>query len=215
MALIKTFSFLFAFLFLVSCGKGGSSANAVTDSFTEDNEAESRDASGAVIFDVNTVMFGFSSKQEEKILQAAELIKKIVISDVFKKKVLNYTYNGKKTFVDNGGLSNKQVYLRILKGAEKMTNLGNNRTMDLEIELYTDLESNTIGYTYPNIVRIFMNRKYFNKFQPYQVADNMMHEWLHKLGFKHEVEATPSRRHSIPYAVGYIIKNLARTADFQ
>jgi hypothetical protein len=55
-----------------------------------------------------------------------------------------------------------------------------------------------------------MNRKYFNKFRPYQVADNMMHEWLHKIGFSHAVKSTPERPYSVPYAVSYIVKGIAR-----
>ena len=55
-----------------------------------------------------------------------------------------------------------------------------------------------------------MNRKYYNKFRPYEVADNMMHEWLHKIGFNHTVKPTPERPFSVPYAVGYIVKGIAR-----
>lgn len=161
-------------------------------------------------FDVNAQTFGFSRSQDEKVQAASALIRQIVASEEFKQKVLNYTFQGKKQFFDNLGLTNEEIYQKIMEGSEKMTGLGKNATMDLELELYTDHESNTIGYTYPNIVRVFMNRKYFNKFRPYEVADNMMHEWLHKIGFDHSVKVTPERRHSVPYAIGYIVKAMAR-----
>lgn len=190
MAVTKSFSTIFFVLFFASCTQSHASVDSPK-------------------FDVNPVMLGFTSKQEEKVHLAAELIRKVVASEAFKRKVLNYTYRGKKAFVENGGLTNQQIFQRILQASEKMTGLGNNRTMDLELELYTNHDSTTIGYTYPNIIRVYMNRKYFNKFKPHQVADNMMHEWLHKIGFGHQVKATPSRKHSVPYAVGYIIKSLA------
>lgn len=161
-------------------------------------------------FDVRTNLIGFTPGQENKIRSASGLIRKIVRSKEFKDRVLTHTWKGKKQFAENGGLSNTEIYQKILEGQEKMTSFGVNHTMDLEVELYTDYDSITIGYTYPSIVRIYMNRKYFNKFRPYQVADNMTHEWLHKIGFVHPLKATPERPYSVPYAVGYIVKGIAR-----
>jgi hypothetical protein len=54
-----------------------------------------------------------------------------------------------------------------------------------------------------------MNTKYFYVYTPYQVAGNLTHEWLHKLGFDHDVASTPARPYSVPYAVGYILRDLA------
>jgi len=187
----KTMCFLFIVLFFISC--------------TQAHALES-----AENFDVRTTLIGFTSGQEKKINSASKLIRKIVRSDRFRERVLNHQWNGKKRFADNGGLTNEQIYQKIIDGSERQTRLGKNNTMDLEIELYTDHDSITIGYTYPSIVRIYMNRKYFNKFRPYQVADNMMHEWLHKLGFTHAVKNTPERPFTVPYAVGYIVKGIAR-----
>jgi hypothetical protein len=183
--------FVFIVLMLISCGR------AHAKSISTD-------------FDVRTTLIGFTQTQEKKLNAASKLIRKIVRSKEFREKVLNHTWEGKKTFANNDGLTNEEVYKKILEGAEKMTNLGPNNTMDLEIELYTDLDSITIGYTYPNISKIYMNRKYYNKFRPYEVADNMMHEWLHKIGFDHPVKPTPERPFSVPYAVGYIVKGIAR-----
>jgi hypothetical protein len=211
---MKTFFVLFLVLFFASCGKsdGGSHVEAAetqTGIVVEEVQETGKVPVQAITFDVNPVLIGFTRSQEEKIHKAADLIRKVVASQAFKNRVLNYTYKGKKQFVDNQGLSNAQIYRRILDGAEIMGNTRKNNTMDLEIQLYTDNNSNTIGYTYPNIIRIFMNRKYFNNFKPHQVADNMMHEWLHKIGFTHAVEPTPERPHSVPYAIGYIVKDLA------
>jgi hypothetical protein len=187
----KTMCFVFFVLFFISC-----------------NKAHALEA--AENFDVRTTLIGFTPKQEKKIHSASKLIRKIVRSTEFKEKVLNHTWKGKKQFADNKGLTNEEIYKKILDGSERQLRLGSNNTMDLEIELYTDYDSITIGYTYPNIVRIYMNRKYFNKFRPYQVADNMMHEWLHKIGFGHAVKNTPERPYSVPYAIGYIVKGIAR-----
>ncbi len=58
-----------------------------------------------------------------------------------------------------------------------------------------------------------MNEKFLNANRPYKVTTNMVHEWCHKLGFKHDVQATPGRKYSVPYAVGYIVRDLAAKYD--
>jgi hypothetical protein len=80
--------------------------------------------------------------------------------------------------------------------------------MNVELELYHS-PSKTIGYTFPDTNRIWMNTKYFNRYTPVKVADNLMHEWMHKLGFTHEMKYSERRNYSVPYAIGYLIEELA------
>jgi hypothetical protein len=153
-------------------------------------------------------MTNFSNEQEEKVKAAVEIIKKVIMTKEFKDRVYNYTYKGVKQFVDNKGLSNEEVYRKLIEGAEIVGNTTKNNTMDVELELYQDT-SKTIGYTYPHTVRIWMNKKYFNRYTPIKVADNLMHEWMHKLGFTHSTVWSKDRDHSVPYAIGYLIEELA------
>lgn len=159
-------------------------------------------------FDVKVKLTGFNQEQKEKVYQAIDLIKKVIVSDEFKEKVLNKEFMGKKGFFDNGGLSNEEIYQKILQGAEEKGITEANNTMDLDLKLYED-DSKTIGYTYPHIVRIYVNKKYFDNFEPHQVADNLFHEWLHKLGFKHSVKKDENRVHSVPYSIGYLVRDLS------
>jgi hypothetical protein len=162
----------------------------------------------ALSFDVNLKLSGFNQEQEEKVYEAIELIKKVIVSQEFRERVLNKEFMGKKGFFDNGGLSNEEIYYRILQGAEEIGTTKANNRMDLDLKLYED-NSKTIGYTYPHIVRIYVNKKYFDKFKPHQVADNLIHEWLHKLGFKHSVTKDENRVHSVPYSIGYLVRDLS------
>ncbi len=216
----KTFSILFLFLFFVSCGGSSSGGGAANNQSVNLGSADAESASSLVqdtgpvpvaadTFEVNARLFGFNVNQEDKVNRAAELIKEVVASQEFKNRVLNHKYKGKKTFVDNNGLSNAQIYAKILEAAEKVAGGGANNTMDLELELYADT-TNVVGYTLPSVVRVWMNTKYFNTFKPYQVAGNMFHEWLHKIGFGHDYDATASRPYSVPYAVDYIIRDMAK-----
>ncbi len=208
----KTFIAFFLLLALISCGKNGSngSGSSSIDSLENvDTDPNSPAPAMAHSFRVNASTTNFDATQAAKIQKAAALIEKVVASDEFRHEVLTHTYNGKTEFVDNRGYSNAQIYQLILNGKEKMLSFGNDNVMELELELYNDATT-TIGYTFPDVVRIFMNTKYFNSFDATQVTDNMFHEWLHKIGFDHAVNYTPSRDHSVPYAIGYIVKKLAK-----
>jgi hypothetical protein len=72
----------------------------------------------------------------------------------------------KKHFLDNNGLTNEQIYLKLIQGAEKLIPEDDNE-MDLELELYYS-SNKTVGYTYPNKVRVWMNTKYFTPYTPTQ-----------------------------------------------
>ena len=162
----------------------------------------------AYYFDANIDFFKTTPQDEEKFEEAIKMIKRVVSSLEFKERVLNHTYNGVKTFVDNGGLSNAQIYKIILEGAETLNKIKNN-TMDMEIELYY-ADTSTVGYTRSNSPRVWVNSKYFYTFSTSGVATNLMHEWLHKLGFRHGSFYTPSRDYSVPYAIGRIVGSLGR-----
>jgi hypothetical protein len=158
-------------------------------------------------FNVNFKLNSFSPTEEAKIVRAVELIKKVVKSSEFRERILTHEYQGTRAFVDNDGRSNEEIYQLILEGAE-MLNPAKNSQMDIDLELYYE-PANTIGHTYPNVNSIWINRKYFDHFTPAQVADNLFHEWLHKLGFRHEAKYSATRRYSVPYAIGYLVKELA------
>lgn len=161
----------------------------------------------ALLFRTLVKIVNFNSEEKTKIESAAELVKKVIMGQEFKDAVVGHIFNGEKTFVDNSGLTNLQIYDRIIIAAERLTPEQNYR-LDVELELYYE-DSPTIGYTYPTSRRIWMNRKFFSRYSPYQVAGNLTHEWLHKLGFIHEVEDSDSRPFSVPYAIGYIVRRLA------
>ncbi len=158
-------------------------------------------------FEANVKLINFSSDHVKKIHHAITLIKKVILSEDFKKRVISHTVNGEKTFVDNKGLSNEEIYQIIIEGSELIFPEKNGR-MDIELELY-EQDNSTIGYTYPDTSRIWINQKYFQRYSPVQVADNLFHEWLHKLGFDHSVKYTTKRSYSVPYALGYLMEELA------
>lgn len=163
----------------------------------------------ALTFKTNvSYLSGFDLSDEAKYDKAVAIVKKVVATEAFRNQVLNHTYNGAKTFVDNNGLTNEQIYQSILDAAEKLTPTKNN-TMDVGVKLYYTNNS-VVGYTSTNITYINVNTKFFDKYDPNEVAGNLFHEWLHKLGYGHDSSATSRRPYSVPYAIGYMIRDIGK-----
>jgi hypothetical protein len=159
-------------------------------------------------FDASILFTNFEREQEEKVHQAIDIIKKVIASREFRKRVYNFTYEGERKFVDNLGYSNEQIYQILLNGSEDLKP-DIDHEMDLDLELYYSWR-NTVGYTYPDGLRIWMNTKFFNVYTPSEVAGNVFHEWTHKLGFIHDAQYSVKRDSSVPYALGYLIEELGK-----
>lgn len=164
----------------------------------------------AFTFDFNIKTVEMDRVKEEKLFKSVEALRKIFSSEEFRNRVINHRFLGKRRYHYNRGLSNRAIYKLILNGVETLYPVKNN-SMDVEVELYSDYDSNVLGFTRPLSRRIWMNTKYFNRHDIAGVASHLTHEWLHKLGFEHEKERTELRKYSVPYAVGYIVKDLVKT----
>lgn len=202
-------------LMTVSCGKsgGGSSSEQSTQATTSADGDSLSPTSGvpalALSFQTNVdLLTAFTADQEAKYNAAVAMVKKVVATEAFRTKVLNHTYNGVKTFVDNRGRTNAQIYQTILDAAESLQPAKNN-TMDVGVKLYYENNS-VVGYTNGSITYINVNTKFFNGYDVNEVAGNLFHEWLHKLGYGHAASATASRPYSVPYGIGYIVRTLGK-----
>jgi hypothetical protein len=214
--MIKNFSLLFLILFFVSCGDSGSSKNGSSDLSAYNSVSQESAALVGIndplpiqaeTFRTNVTLINFTPEQRVKYEKAIGIVKKVVASEEFKNRLLNFTYQGALTYVDTTK-SNEEIYQNILKANERLFPAINNQ-MDVEIELYYE-NTTTVGYTYSNSKRIWVNTKYFNNYTPASVAGNLFHEWLHKLGYTHAVSYSISRDSSVPYAIGRMVSSLGR-----
>jgi len=155
---------------------------------------------------VSIEMRSFSETQTEKMNQAVARIKIVINSVDFKDRVLAHTFNGERKFHNNDGMTNEEIYEHIMIGAETLLP-EEDREIDVDVTMYYKNNS-TVGYTYANTKRTWVNSKFFNKYTYAEVAKNVVHEWTHKLGFGHASNRTSSRPYSVPYAVGSIIEDL-------
>ncbi len=67
-----------------------------------------------------------------------------------------------------------------------------------------------IGYTNQSTKTVYMNTRFLNMsdYTAGDVAANILHEWMHKLGFDHDFNSTGRRPCSVPYGSGNIVDNI-------
>lgn len=111
-------------------------------------------------------------------------------------------------FTNTNGYNSLQIYQLIMCGAEILSPDVDNE-IDLMVELYHKNNS-TIGYTYPNTPWTWLNNKFYSKFSQAEAAGNLVHEWLHKLGFGHD---SAKEHTSVPYAIGYLVRDMVRQME--
>lgn len=82
------------------------------------------------------------------------------------------------------------------------------RSSNVEIELITYYKkwSKVAGYTYPNVNKIWLNRKYHSGASLCSEGSNLAHELSHKLGYGHAYKATYDRPYTVPYSINAAFK---------
>lgn len=101
------------------------------------------------------------------------------------------------------GKSNKEIYDMIHSGADKFNRESDN-DIDVHLTMYYSWKR-TIGYTYPSTYFTWINRKFFRGFNEASVAGNVIHEYMHNLGFGH---ISAKDHDSVPYAIGYLVRDM-------
>jgi hypothetical protein len=168
-------------------------------------------------------LFPKNSVQLLKFNKAMSLFETILNSESFKSKVLSYkrASNGKREFQKaylwrepSKKLTNEEVLKVILEGNEKMRphTIG-----EMNINSFVKVCKwwqkpgiwcrKVIGSTSPGDSRwIKLNWKFYKNFEVHQMVNNMVHEWIHLLGFLHGSEYILEE---VPYVVGQIAETVA------
>ena len=144
----------------------------------------------------------FTPVELVKLTNAAKLLERVVNSTEFKDRVLTYKFSSA------AGLTNEQIYNLIMSGKEVLSPTEDHE-IDIDIMMYYSIKG-VIGYTYPNVLRTWVNRRFFKNFSSANIAGNLIHEWAHKVGFDHDFFNTKQRPYSVPYALGYLVEELGR-----
>ena len=165
-----------------------------------------------------------NQQESDKIKAAGALIEKVVNSDIFKQKILSFGYEShactgfwkwkKCTTTWEEGFTttdktNQQVYDIIMAGKTQDENTTPDGIIDLRINILDGGGGKVIGYTTPGSDRTNTYRWVISDYTPAELAGHFFHEYLHRCGFDH---ASAKDHLSVPYACGYIMEDLAKSA---
>lgn len=170
-------------------------------------------ANPAQTFKVNVQFFGTmaTTARKAKYARAMCVLKKVVATDSFKNKVVNYDSPYTVNMFYDSTNTPANIYKHILDGNEVLQPTKDNE-LDVEVQFYYEASS-VVGYTSSGTKRIYVNTKFFDTYTPSNVAGNLMHEWLHKLGYKHSAAFTVMREYSVPYAIGYMVRDSGKNFE--
>lgn len=152
----------------------------------------------------------FTEKQREKAKEACFHIEDCMNSEffwakaeiVFNKSECRYYLNFDNDKINfNSFLDFKEM---VLSGSDKF-NKESDGDLDLHLTMYHNW-GRAIGYTYPSTWFTWINRKFFKRFDKFQIAGNIFHEYLHNLGLKHP----GVNKRSLIYLMGYLVRDFNR-----
>lgn len=148
----------------------------------------------------NVTRTNFSSAQTKKHIAAIGFAEKVINSLEFKQKL-----SARKTFTTSS-FNGVQVYDKLMTGEENLQK-GKDYEFDITVVMYEENNS-TVGYTMASTIKIWVNNKFFKNYSPGEIAGNAVHEYLHKQGFGHTSNYTKEREFSVPYFVGYLVRDM-------
>lgn len=137
--------------------------------------------------------------------RAIALMEKIISSEMFFRKAMEIP------FTDTTD-SAEEIYYKILSGATVLQP-EKDGVINLYVEVYYSRFTRVVGYTYPNTVWQWFNRKFFDRSEKgiITLAANLLHEYCHKCGYDHPNKRTWET--SVPYAYGTLLENIATFTD--
>lgn len=163
--------------------------------------------------------------QKKKFVKALALLEPVLNSQEFKKRVLSYVRPGhtepgyQKNYLwsnESERLTPSQIYDIIKEGNEKtIPNSKNEMNLNSWVKVCKWYEkpltwcSKVVGSTSPSSSKLIrLNWKFYAQFEANQMVANLVHEWLHLLGFLHGPSST--MRMEVPYIVGQIAGEIAK-----
>ena len=200
---------LFILVLVSACQPNSSSQPSVSTNTVTDTDMSDQVPVEASTFETNISTEGMSVEQEMEIRKAEDIIKLVVASEEFKERILNHTVNGVKTFLNNKGLTNAEIYQKILEAAED-GNLTKDNVMDLAVELIPEKSTlaSRIFKIIAGIKKIFFYLNLFQNTTPAGIAQNLFQQWLGKLGFSTVTGSSASL--TVQEAVAKIIGELGK-----
>lgn len=136
-----------------------------------------------------------SQERKDKLAIVAQEMHRVINSTLFRDKIMQIKKQGELSKFKNQ--PNSLIYKHIMSGQEVLDD-----ELDYELDIFVNNYfslKRVIGYTKPSIKTIFVNTRYFDKRNTRDIGSNILHEYGHKLGFKHAFRKTRNRHLSLCY----------------
>lgn len=141
-------------------------------------------------------------QRKKRVRDVAEKIQIVVNSSVFTNLFLKSVFSGENSpWKDK---SNMEILRHFRSGAETLSPRVDN-VADIYIDDYFSWKG-VIGYTYPSVKWIYVNTRFFDRRSDMLIGSNIVHEYGHKVGFKHDFRRTRRRNYSICYQLNRIFE---------
>lgn len=144
-------------------------------------------------------LLGFNAEQAAKHRTSQRMLETVVNSWEFRQELLSLVMTSTR------GMTNAKIYNAIINGGETLSPEIDNEA-DISVQAYRKW-GRVVGYTLETTNRTWLNLNFFDGFSYAQIANNLFHEWLHKLGFDH---VSANETSSVPYAVGSLVERLVK-----
>lgn len=146
-------------------------------------------------------MKDFTEAEKKKFLSAVHYGAQVLNSLEFKERVCS------STFAENRQMSGTQIWELICTGKD-LYNESSDSDIDVFVTMYHNFWTGTVGYTFPNTFKTWINRQFFSSFDESGIFGNVLHEAMHNFGFDH-IDADTIYE-TVPYKVGYIGRDLVK-----
>lgn len=186
-------------------------------------------------FGIGSGNLEFSDEYKYLITESCQILIEVVNSAEFQENVLNYEWHhkrrGRKIGFNHTNASREEVLSKLLSGNDKFSDEfvdDHNEIDDGDIDIWIFpyyAKKKIVGSTNPSTYRTWLNLNYWNrriisnKVNPIltkiEIAENILHEYCHNLGFGHRGNKPHKyyNRHSVPYALGDIFNKIALKND--
>lgn len=159
---------------------------------------------------LNKVSFALNHSEFKNAVENFKYYKEYTTGRLWWKKIRSISGN---RFLETD-MTNKEVYEYIIGAAETLNPEVNNfADMSIVIDESRQVKpfySSVLGYTYGIVNEQFIYRWFFNSGSDEKIAENIVHEWLHKMGFQHAYYDYMGRIYTVPYAIGKIVSEIIR-----
>ncbi len=160
----------------------------------------------------------FSDSQMEYLLELSKKLEKIVNSEIFKTKIIQFKYKrGRRVYNKfrlNKGFSNAKIFYLLLSGKDLYSEPNN--SIDIYLKPYIR-KSKIHATTFSGVRSIFLNIKYLDtcikkdSIGLANLAGTLIHEYTHIMGFRHYTNRGKKRdKPTVPWGVGNTIKKLVK-----